>query len=244
MNGLGAAIDTVEDTRKRLEVYTGDSERATALERQFATRNVDVERRSVATPDEPGFVILRSADDSFRGALGLDQFDAVLSPEIHPPWELRGSSAETTALFDFLANTLFSSYDRRQMLAAAREIEERAWRVGTGRLYAGFQREPAVDAQADVYERLAEETDLEVTVFVHDDSQGRLDDVAVVSETNGDGEIGAYWFVIFDGAGSDLQKCALLAEERDLGRFYGFWTYDPAVVDDLVAYLESTYDLP
>lgn len=241
MNGLRDAVESVEDRRKRLGVYAPDTETATELERQFATRNVDVDRHSAPTVTEPGFVILRDRDGDFRGAVGLERFEAVLSPDVHPPWELAESDADPAELFDFLENTVFSSYDRRQMLAAAREIEERAWRIAEGALYVGFQREQASAAQTDVYERLATRGRLAVTVFVRDEWAGRIDDVAVVSETNG--EIGAFWFVIFDGAGRELQKCALLAEERRPDAFYGFWTYDPDVVDDLVAYLESTYDL-
>ena len=240
MNGLRDAVDSVEGRRKRLEVYAPDTEPATELERQFATRNVDVDRRSIPTVTEPGFVILRSHDGAFRGAIGLEQFEALLSPDGHPPWELAESNADPSELFDFLENTLFSSYDRRQMLIAAREIEERAWRVAEGALYAGFQRERAFAEQAAVYERLASRGRLAVTVFVRDEWEGRIDDVAVVSETNG--EIGEFWFVIFDGAGRELRTCALVAEERRPDRFYGFWTYDPAVVDDLVGYLESTYE--
>ena len=55
-------------------------------------------------------------------------------------------------------------------------------------------------------------------------------------------EIGAFWFVIFDGNGVDIDKCGLVAEEREPGRYYGFWTYDPDIVDELVSYLEAQYD--
>lgn len=240
MNRLGDAVEDVERRRKRLEVYTDDTEIAAELGRQFATRNVDVEHRAVPRATDPGFVVLRSGTGDFRGALGLEQFEAILSPEIHPPWELTASDTDTADLFDFLANTLFSSYDRRQMLAATREIEERAWRVGAGRLYTGFQREQAVTTQQQVYEGLASHDNLAVTVFVRDDWRDRVEDVTVVSGTNG--EVGGFWFVVFDGDDRDLQKCALLAQERRPGLFYGFWTYDPAVVDDLVGYLEETYE--
>lgn len=43
-----------------------------------------------------------------------------------------------------------------------------------------------------------------------------------------------YWWVAFDGDGDDEQKVVLLAEEREPNRFYGFWTYEAPVVDDVV----------
>ena len=54
-------------------------------------------------------------------------------------------------------------------------------------------------------------------------------------------ELGRFWFVAFDGGESELRTCALLAEEREPGAFYGFWTYDPALVGRLVDYLRRTY---
>jgi hypothetical protein len=59
-------------------------------------------------------------------------------------------------------------------------------------------------------------------------------------------EIAESWFVVFDGAGDPLDACALLAEERgdtDERLFYGFWTYDPAIVDDILAHLDQRYTI-
>lgn len=84
IDSLRDALETVEDERKRLEVYTAEADVAAELERQFTTRNVAVDHRQ-ATAFDDGFVAIRGPDDGFRGALGLDQFDAILSPEIHLP---------------------------------------------------------------------------------------------------------------------------------------------------------------
>jgi hypothetical protein len=236
---LGDALETVERERKRLDVYTSNDYAATELETQFATKNVTVDHRRTAATDD-GFVAVRDADGAFQGALGLGLFESVLSPEIHPPWTLEATDGETEAktLFDFLENTLFASYDRRQMLAASREIEERAWRVADGTLYAGFQREDALVEQLGVYERLAAQESLSVVVFIEDQWTEPAGDLTVVSDN---GELGRFWFVAFDGAGSDHQKCALVATERQPGRYYGFWTYTPEFVDDLIGHLEGTY---
>ncbi len=105
--------------------------------------------------------------------------------------EFTDAAVETRELFDF-ENTVFSAYDRRQMLTAAREIEERAWRVGGGTLYVGFQRRDALADQKDVYERLATHRSVTVTVFIDDEWDDPFDDVTVV--TDADGEIGDVWF--------------------------------------------------
>ncbi|WP_408958900.1 DICT sensory domain-containing protein [Natrinema sp. 74] len=239
---LGDFVEAIERRRKTLEVRTDDDRVVDELRHQFETRNVEVTHRSLGSLGDTGFVIVRDIDGAFRGALGIDQFRAILSPEIHPPWELAEIDGNQTELFDFLENTLFTSYDRRQMLATAREIEERAWRVGSGRLYAGFQRATALAAQTEIYERLTSHDALAVTVFIDDTwDVSTLDDASIVSEPGG--ELGEHWFVAFDGGGDELEACALLAEERGNGEFYGFWTYEPAIVDDLVSYLERTYDV-
>lgn len=56
-------------------------------------------------------------------------------------------------------------------------------------------------------------------------------------------EIERSWFVAYDGGGIGVNKCALLAEERDSGSFYGFWTYDPSTVDWIIEYLDSAYGI-
>ncbi|MFC6717859.1 DICT sensory domain-containing protein [Natrialbaceae archaeon GCM10025810] len=240
MDELRDAFETVERRRKRLVVYGDGPAVADGLRRQFSTRNADVEFRRTGAFAHSGFVVVRGQDGEFMGALGLDHLDAILAPKIHPPWRIDDSEPDVAAVFDFLENTLFTSYDRSQMLAVSREIEERAWRTADGRLHTGFQREKAAVEQADVYAELASRGSLSVTAFLDDDWTDATPDVSVVTDSNG--EIGRFWFVCFDGAGSDMRKCAVLAEERDPGRFYGFWTYDPDLVDDLFAYLDSRYD--
>ena len=243
MEALDEAFDAVERRRRTLEVHADDDAVAAELERQFATRNVRVSRRPAIPAADPGYVIVRDAEGAFRGALGVEHFRALLSPEIHPPWvlaESEGDRGEYAEIFDFLDNTLFSAYDRRGMLATSREIEERAWRVADGGLYVGFQNAAALDAQTPVYDRLARRGTLRIRAYVVDEWDAALaEGIEVVSDSTE--EIGRFWFVVFDGAGSDLNKCALLAEERDPGRYYGFWTYDPGFVDELVEYLRSTY---
>lgn len=239
MDNLQDAFARVENRRRHLEVYTDDAESGAELERQFSTRNVAVDVRSAQGFDGPGYVIIRTETGQFQAGLGLEHFDAVLSPTDHPPWEL--SETNPTEVFDFLEGALFAAYDRQQLLVAAREIEERTWRVADGRLYTGFQREEALRQQTTVYEALADRGSLSVTVFIGDEWNTPIDEVAVVHDAAD--EIGSFWFVVFDGAENDEHASALLAEERRPGEYFGFWTYDPDAVASIVAYLEETYDV-
>lgn len=240
MESLQEAIEAVERRRKVLEVYTAEDSVATALTEQFSTRNVDVRHRPVPAGSDGGFVVVRTATGEFGGALGLDHMEAMLSPTIHPPWALGDSSVDTADLFDFLDNTVFTAYDRAQMLATSREIENRAWRRGNGRLYVGFQRSAAFETQLPVYGRLVRECDLEVRVFVADERDEAVDaGEEVVSDAGS--EIGRFWFVLFDGGGDPMDACGLVAVEHDPGRYRGFWTYDPERVEALFSYVDGRY---
>jgi hypothetical protein len=53
-------------------------------------------------------------------------------------------------------------------------------------------------------------------------------------------ELGAFWFVAFDGGGEDGMACALVAEEVSAGVYHGAWTYEPALVRAFTAYLDGT----
>ncbi|NIB99433.1 DICT sensory domain-containing protein [Halobacterium sp. R2-5] len=241
MQSLGDLLDGVEAQRKTLEVHSDDDAVVADLREQFSTRHVDVTRRDSPTRDSEGFVVVRGPRGEFLGALGVGRLAELASPEIHPPWELAQSEVNLAELLDFFDKTLFTAFERRQLLAVTREFEERAWRVGTGGLYAGFQRPAALAAQTSVYNRLADESSLDVRVFLRGRDSPALDDAVSVVRSE-EPEIGRYWFVAFDGGqGGDMYKCALVAEER-AGGYFGFWTDDPERVDELCSYLREEYD--
>lgn len=240
MDTLREAFDTVEMQQQTLDVYTDEPTVTSELQAQFSTRNVRVVSQQLSPGDGDGFIIIRDTAGQFRGALGLDQLEALLSPEIHLPWELSDSGVRHADVLDFLDNTIFSSYDRRQMLAVTREIEERAWRENSGALHVGFQNSTAFTAQVPVYNRLARESSLAVRIYITDEWETEVDEsIDIVAET-GD-EIGQFWFVLFDGGETDLNACGLLAEEQTPNNYYGFWTFDPDRLDEIITYLETTY---
>ncbi len=234
---LHEKIEAVERERKTLTVYAADPD--IDLSEQFATKNVAVRHSKLRSVGRDAFLVIRDRR-GFRGAIGLDALKEFLEPPIRVPWSDDFDPSAFRDLMALLDRALFTSFDRRQMLATSREIEDRAWRVGTGELHVGFQSPSAFRAQMAVYRRLTDETTLNLHVYARSDwhPPERRDLTFHAEKTD---EIGAIWFLVYDGDGDDLQKCALLAEERAPNQFYGFWTYDPATVDELLDYLQRTY---
>lgn len=237
--GLRTFLDRAAERERTITVFAPD--RFEDLEAHFETRNVAVEHEPLPDDGSGGFVVL-TEDGEFVGSVGAAAVRELL---VDPTDDATaGPSEATRALLGLLADTTFVSFDRRQLLATAREIEDRAYRQGTGRLRTGFQRVAALRAQRELYESLAAESLLDVHVYLQPDwtlDMPVAEGITVHTETAD--EVGAFWFVVFDGGGDAEQACALLAEESDddPGSFRGFWTYDPETVGEIDGYLESTY---
>ena len=120
-------------------------------------------------------------------------------------------------------------------------IGARAWWGGEGAVYDVLRRRSIVAEQMDVYTRLAAQENLDVHAYAYPDASVPDHDTDLTIHVERTEEIAESWFVVYDGNGVDVNKCALLAEERDDRAFYGFWTYDPETVDWIVDYLESAY---
>ncbi|QLG26242.1 sensor protein [Halorarum halophilum] len=225
---LATLLEEAERTRKSLVVY-GPTE--SDIVTQFGARNVAVEHRSLPDGGPDEFVIVRDGDE-FRCAIGREDLQAFLSPPIRQPWDLGLLPPEYRSLFELLDDTVFGSLNRRQLLATARELEERAYRLGRGTFRVGFQSLSAFRSQERIYRRLAEETELDVHVYAVPEAPTEdTSDWPLTFHSEPSDQIGRYWFLLFDGDGNDEWKCALVAEEQEAGTFYGFWTYDPAIVD-------------
>lgn len=229
---LSELITGVEAHETTMTVYNA-REAVGDLRERFADRNVAVEAGD-AEPGPDRFVAL-SVDGEFVAAAGLDTL--LAEPEPRRP----GFGDDPyRPILDHLDETMFTSYDRSKMLAASREIEDRAWRVGKGQLHAGFQRLSTLRTQQEVYDTLATRDALTVHTYAVPDVDAPADPEFLVHAEDA-AEIERSWFVAFDGAGFDDNKCALVAEERSPGEFYGFWTYDPDTVDYVITHLSSTY---
>jgi hypothetical protein len=230
---LSAFLETVGRRRKSVVEYLRPADATTE---QFQFRNATVEQRPLPPGVPDSFLVVRS-DDEFEGAISLSDFQQFRAPPLRDIWNLQARDTGYRAVVELLDDAVFAGLDRRQLLATSREFEDRAWRVGTGTIHAGFQRLDAYRAQRPLYDRLAEETNLDVHVYaVVEDPP---DDIApgVTLHTEPTAEIGRYWFVVYDGGDAVDQQCALVAEQTDDGSYDGAWTYDRSLVDSLLASL-------
>ena len=234
---LAELIAGVEDHQKELQVFNTDEATVSALREQFHDRNVAVGAEETPSGKPDAFAVL-SEEGEFITAADVDDMR-------HPENERTGPDpgGPHRPILDHLDETMFTSYDIGQMVAASREIEDRAWRVGSGTLRSGFQKLSILEDQMDIYEQLAQKGSLDVHAYGFPDTDVPSHDTDLTIHVERSDEIEKSWFVAYDGGGVDVNKCALLAEERESRSFYGFWTYDPATVDWILEHLESTYGL-
>ena len=224
---FGRILSDVASREKQVVVYAPDDS-GSELADVLATRNLTIDHRQLPAISSEAFVIVRD-DGEFQGALSLADLLEFLTPPIRRPDDLDSLARKHRVVYELLDDTVFVSLDRRQLLATSRELEDRAWRTGRGRLHVGFQRADAFEAQATVYRELAT-TDIDVHVYVPGGvSADVLADSPVTLHTR-NGDLERYWFILFDDGEFGAQNCALIARETEDGRYQGLWTYNGELV--------------
>ncbi|WP_340100138.1 DICT sensory domain-containing protein [Salinibaculum salinum] len=231
---LERLIDDAQHHGKRIILYTDDAE--TALDTRFSGSSVTTEQRRLPPHGPDPFVTIHDAGQVV-GSLSLDDFEELLTPPIVRPGDREEVSAGYRALFDLFDDTVFDSLDRRQLLGASREIEDRAFRVGHGTLRASFQSLSVFESQVEAYRHLAGDTALDVHVYGEADWEPP--EIAGVTYHRSDAAtVKRFWTLAFDGGGDETQSCGLVAREQGNG-YTGFWTYDPEIVSRIADELES-----
>jgi len=242
-------ITGVEAHEATLTVFNADPAVANTLREHFADRNIRIVEDQTAAGPERYAVLAR--DGEFVTAVTIDELlprggpENAAEVESAPGDESGAGSVKTSRrvgepILDHLDETMFTSYSRADMVAASREIEDRAWRVGDGELYAGFQTLDVLTGEAETYDLLGGKDRLDVHAYAAD--EGSPPDIEHYTVHTGEtAELRETWFVAYDGGGYDEAKCALLAEERAPGEFFGFWSYDPETVDYIIEYLTGQY---
>lgn len=225
---------SVEQQRKDCTVYSSSPD--TDLDERLATRNVSVTHRQLPSGGPRPFVTIREDSDTV-GALSVQRLEGLLSPPVDQSLETDTIDTGLSETFELFDETLFRSLDRRQLLLASREIEDRALRVGSGTLRAQFQTWESFEPQKEIYHRLATETDLSVHLYGPSDrAPSDLDGITVHSDSAG--ALAPFWSLAFDGGPDPEQACVLLAEEGTTG-YEGFWSYDPDLVARVVDELST-----
>ena len=226
-------IAGVEAHEATLTVFNPRSGDVQSLSDHFADRNVNVE--ATTTDADPERFAVLSRDGEF--VTGVPVADVLDRPNRTTPTVPQEAYRP---VLDHLDETMFTSYTIRDMVAASREIEDRAWRMRRGELHAGFQTLSVLGGETETYNRIGSLPELDVHAYAA--PEGELPDAeSFTVHVERAPEIRETWFVAYDGAGVDEAKCALLAEEREPGRFYGFWSYDPSTVDYMIRHLTETY---
>jgi len=242
-------IAGVEAREATLTVFNADPSVADTLREHFADRHIRIAEAETAAGPKRYAVLAR--DGEFVTAVTIDELLPRDGPESATGVESAedGDGGETSVglsrrvgepILDHLDETMFTSYSRADMVAASREIEDRAWRVGDGELHAGFQTLDVLTGEADTYDLLGGKDRLDVHAYAA--NEGTPPDIEHYTVHTGEAaELRETWFVAYDGGGYAEAKCALLAEERAPGEFFGFWSYDQETVDEIISYLTSRY---
>lgn len=237
---LAQILEAIGDHEKELVVFNDEADGSIVdeLREYFRTQNVRIRAETTAS-GRPTDVAVLAKRGSVLSIVSVSILRELLEDVPSGADAVGIADGDYEPILGYLKETTFTSQDTEQMLYTTREIEDRARRVRGGTIHAGFQRLSLVADQQSIYVDLAARG-VDVHVYgVPDTSPPEIDGATVHSVEND--EIAETWFVAFDGGGKDVQKCALLAEERGDGTFEGAWTYDPTIVDSVLEHLEETY---
>ena len=142
-------FDSIEQQHKECTVYSASPD--TDLDERLATRNVTVTHRQLPPGGPRPFVTIREDSDTV-GALSVQRLEELLSPPADQSLDADAIDPGLSETFELFDETLFRSLDRRQLLLASREIEDRALRVGSGTLRVQFQTWHSFEPQKQRYQ--------------------------------------------------------------------------------------------
>lgn len=238
---LREIVDSVERREKTLTVFNpGSADVVEELADYFADRNLEVREETTPSGRPEAFAVL-DVDGVVLTAVELASLRELMASVPTGVGTTEIGDRPYSELLQYVTEETFTSYSTEQMLAATREIEDRARRVASGSMHVGFQTLQHLRNQADRYREL---DDLGVDLTLYATPNGDVPEVgsADVVVTDAD-DVAEHWFVAFDGGDATRQECALVAAERSPGQFYGFWTYDPEVVERIFDELDGREDL-
>lgn len=233
---LRTLVEDVEASAKTLSLvnYAGSEATKARVVSYFEPQHVAV-RDDVSAPSLPADFAVLHDGGSFVAAAAVDEIHRHLAGE-----EYLGAGpfgpAERPAILRHVDDRTFTSYDRRRMTLASREIEYYAWRAGGGEIRAGFQRFSTLAPQARTYERIA---DAGVDVHVYGAPDAAVPD-GLTEHASEDEEILSSWFVAYEGTEPSDAR-ALVAVETDPGTFTGFWTYENETVAAVLDRLDAAH---
>ena len=237
---LAQILEAIGDHEKELVVFNDEADGSfiEELREYFQTQNVRIRAETTASGAPTGVAVLAKRG-TVLSIVSVSTLGELLAGVPSGANAVGIADGDYEPILGYLKETTFTSHDTEQMLYTPREIEDRARRVRAGKIHAGFQRLSLVADQQSIYADLAARG-VDAHLYGVPDVPAPEIDGGTVHAVEND-EIAETWFVAFDGGGEDVQKCALLAEQRGDGTFEGAWTYDPTIVDSVLEHLEATY---
>lgn len=232
MKMLGSLVTDRRESDRRFVIYRPEGDQD--LGEWFANHGVEVEYRPLP-PDGPDPFVAIEADGEFVGALGVAELTWLTEPPIVRPGEREDPSEGYRVLFDLFDETVFTTMERRQLLAVSREIEDRVYRAGTGTFHVSFQTLSTFESQIEPYRRLAADTDVDVHIHgLADWTPPALPGVTYHGYS--ESALNRYWVLAFDGGDGQAQPCGLVAQEGSDG-YSGFWTDDAETAGEILTEL-------
>ncbi|CCQ33859.1 sensor protein [Halorhabdus tiamatea SARL4B] len=247
--GIAAFIDAVEDQQKTVTVLNRESVDPLyrMLEGMFDDDSVTVTESQ--DPDAPGDVVLLR--DEQTGSLAISQLGEIsetlllVNSDLYVTGTVPLAEVETPEVVAHLSDVTFTVADKQKFLLIhiSRHIESLALETDDGVLHSSFQRLSRIHDERGTlraYETLAN-SGVGVHVYGVDDWEppGFADRLSV--HAGDTPELRDSWFVVHDGGGDERRMAALVAEEIGPNEYRGYWTFEPGLVKEILAYLESTY---
>lgn len=174
-------------------------------------------------------VLFVNVDLYKTGLSGIDKYEApdILTELDEMVFTLRGFPASTK--------------EKLLLVVMSRFIEQRALKVGDGRLDAAFQKLSRIEDEYGtraVYNRLSD-TEVDVHVYGIGDSIPQQPGIAV--HANDTELYRRSWFVVFTPADPSEEPAALLALETDNNTWKAMWTYDPERIERLQQHIIENF---
>jgi DICT domain-containing protein len=241
-SSLREIIDTMEASRLTLtlcnaEQSEDDYER---LREYFQRHNVAVRTADLSTETPANVALLHQESDVFATST-IQELQTAISVETVDADDL--TPAVEPAVLDHVHRNEYAVENgtKLELVRISRLIETQALETGDGALHTGFQRLDRLEDEfhtRELHEAIAQSG---VTVHLYGQPGEVPNEEWYTIHASEDEELADSWFVVYDGAGRDARKGALVCEETAPARYTGFWTYQPRIVDPTVSYLDATY---
>lgn len=240
---ISEIIDIINNQDLSLTVYnqTISEEKITEITEYFERLNVTVrsDTFSMDTPTNVG--ILHRGNEAISMSQLEELYDSIHVDEtaVNPG---RIHEITRSKLLHHAQNGRFTIENggKKEMIAISRPMETRALENNGGAIHTAFQ---TIDRIRDeygtqkMYEALVA-NNVETHLYGYEGTPPNEEQYSIHRDECS--ELKSAWFVVCD-SDDPTRKGALVSEEVAPGEYTGFWTYDPAIVDIVVTYLEKTY---